>query len=820
MLGISLTYNEIKLSINGIASSNENKLIEDISIDSRTVLIPEKTAFFCIKGKHHDAHDYINLLYAKGVRCFIVNQIPKDISILKNTYFIQVENSITALQDLARYYRQKFSFTSIGLTGSNGKTIVKEWLYQLLKADFSICRSPKSYNSQVGVPLSVLLLKPENELGIFEAGISLRNEMQNLNKIIAPKIGILTNIGESHQENFNSIQEKILEKIKLFKGCDTLIYSKDFIEIDKLVKQDFKGKIFTWSRNFKADLIIKKTQINTSYSVLSLIYKNSEFNIKIPFRDSASIENCTTCIAFMLLMNYDINTIKNRIANLFSIPMRLEIKDGIYDSLIINDFYNSDLNSVNIAIDLLNQQAKSKFKTLILSDIYETGLKAQELYKKVAELVKNKKIDNLIGVGNNITNFSKYFKSNSIFFKDTEELIQNINLLPIKDQAILIKGARKFEFEKISNLLQTKNHRTVLEVNLNAMIHNLNFFRGKLYPNTKTMVMVKAFSYGSGLSEIAGLLEYHGVDYLGVAIADEGAELRKKSITIPIIVMNPDIDSFNSIVENNLEPEIYSFYILKEFENYLKSRGIVNYPIHIKIDTGMHRLGFLDYEISQLISQLKSSNTFHIKSIFSHLAGSDSSDFDDFTNYQIDLFEKLSKQFISSFNYKIIRHILNTSGIIRANKFQFDMVRLGIGLYGVCDTCNDKLENVTTLKTSISQIKIVKKEDTIGYSRKGKINQDTKIAILPIGYADGLSRSLSNKVGKVYINGNLVPIIGNICMDMCMIDISNIEAQEGDKVIVFGKENPVWRLSELTNTIPYEILTGVSQRVKRIYLHE
>ncbi|RUT78489.1 bifunctional UDP-N-acetylmuramoyl-tripeptide:D-alanyl-D-alanine ligase/alanine racemase [Ancylomarina longa] len=819
------TIKFISQILTGSLIGNPNLKIHSLSIDSRSLIIPNEALFFALQGERHDGHSHIIELYEKGVRAYVVSN--KD-SILPDeefgdAAFILVDNTLTALQSLAQYHRNRFSYPVLGITGSNGKTIVKEWLYQLLCENYSVVRSPKSYNSQIGVPLSIWNMAEESNMAIIEAGISKPNEMQHLAKIIQPSIGLFTHLGDAHRENFASDKQKLEEKIKLFDSCNWIAYCVD----EELVHQELYKKFGTekrlvcWSRKENANLRILTEISENKRTKLKGIYYECIKEIEIPFTDKASIDNAILCWLFLLLLEVDDSEIKRRFSNLEPVAMRMEIKEGIGESTIINDYYNSDLGSLEIALNLMNQQKTDKKKTLILSDIYQTGYSPKKLYREVSKILKQKKVDRIIGIGEGIASQSELFSLEKSFYRTTDIFLSDLNRNEFKNEIILIKGSRSFHFERISNALQYKAHRTVLEVNLNAMVYNLNYFRSLLKPSTKIVVMVKAFSYGSGSTEIANLLQYHRVDYLAVAIADEGVELRNAGITIPIIVMNPEIHSFETIIEYQLEPEIYNISILQEFEKSLKRSGVKNYPIHIKLDTGMHRLGFMQHDLNDLILQLRKNDNFYIRSIFSHLAGADEEQHDIYTEKQIKSFISWCDIIRSNFNYPIDRHILNSAGIERFPDAQFEMVRLGIGLYGIGTFRHqENLMNVSSLKTSISQIKTISSSETIGYSRKGTLEKETAIGIIPIGYADGFNRRLSNGVGKVMINGKLCPIIGNICMDMSMVDLSDVSANEGDEVIIFGDDYPVTIISKQLDTISYEVLTTISRRVKRIYYQE
>lgn len=796
--------------------------------DSRKVVDPEHSLFFAIKGERHDGHKYIADLYAQGVRNFVISdesvaeQVPQ-------ANFILVMSPLLAMQQLAAWHRSKFSIPVIGVTGSNGKTIVKEWLYQLLREDFSIVRSPKSYNSQIGVPLSLWQMEDNHTLGIFEAGISQPDEMLKLGEMIRPTIGILTNIGTAHDENFTDLNAKIVEKLKLFVHAHQLVYCKDYTAVHELISAGgmltSHCNTFTWSRKSKADLQIGRIAKHEHDTEIQGIYKNQFIGIKIPFTDEASIENAIHCWALMLFLEIPFDHITKRIELLSPVAMRLEMKEGINNCSVINDSYNSDFGSLTIALDFMLQQKQHERRTLILSDILQSGKSEEVLYQQVADLLAQKKINRLIGIGEAIARQSNLFKLEKSFYPSTDEFLRDLNYSSFNDETILIKGARSFGFERISKSLQQKAHETVLEINLNAVVHNLNLYRSRLRPETKLMVMVKAFSYGSGSFEIANVMQFHRADYLAVAYADEGVELRKSGITLPIMVMNPEEQSFDAMINYQLEPDIYSFRILNHFTEALKRRGeanITRFPVHIELDTGMHRLGFDESDINEMIIRIKNNKYIKIATVFSHLVASDELEHDQFTRDQIARFNKISMTLQSHFNYPIIRHILNSSGILRFPEAQFEMVRLGIGLHGIAATANEQrqLQMVATLKTTISQLKTVSAGDTIGYSRRGVAQRDMLIATVGIGYADGLSRRLGNGVGKMLVNGQLAPIVGSICMDMTMLDVTGMDVREGMEVIVFGQENSIIEIAQQLGTIPYEVLTGISERVKRVYYHE
>ncbi len=813
------------LSAKLIGESENN--FSNILTDSRTSGFATQTLFVAIKGERHNGHIYIKELYQQGCRCFLVSEEHTYYNELKDASFLLVHDTLFALQQLAAYKRSLFKIPVVGITGSNGKTIVKEWLWQLLSADYNICKNPKSYNSQIGVPLSVWQLNEQINFALFEAGISLPGEMQKLEPIIKPTIGIITNIGSAHDENFTNYLQKTTEKLLLFKHCETLIYCKDYDAIENRLQQlSYKHlKQISWSALQEADLQIISQEEQKESTLLKALYYKKEIELNIPFTDKASIENCIHCWLFMLHLNYSNEVIQHRIAELEPLGMRLEMKQGVNNCTLINDSYSNDVHSLSIALDFLKQQKQHEHKVVILSDILQSGKNTQELYKEVNALLEGKNVSELIGIGKDISSQQNTFSIKKTFYATTQDFIDasKNGSVSFHNAIILIKGARSFSFEHVHKLLQQKSHDTVLEINLNNLIHNLNYYRSKLKPGTGIMPMVKAFSYGSGSFEIANALQHTHVNYFAVAYADEGVELRKNGITTPIMVMNPELQSLDQLIQYNLEPEVFSFSLLEQLAKNISShKTISSFPIHLKLDTGMHRLGFEEKDINVLIEKLKQYSFLRVKSIFSHLVASDDKALDEFTHQQINLFDKLSKQITDTLNYSVLRHICNSGGISRFPEAHFDMVRLGIGLYGVGinDTEQKQLLNVSSLKTTISQIKHLQAGDTVGYNRKGKITKPTTIATVPIGYADGLNRKLGNGAGHLYVQNKPTFIIGNVCMDMCMIDITGIDAKEGDEVIVFNSAETLQQLANTLGTISYEILTSVSARVKRVYLQE
>lgn len=812
---------EISNSLNIKRIGNRPANIDWVLTDSRSLCFAEESLFFALKTKRNDGHKYIPELYERGVRNFVVSELPGDLGNYDDANFLMMDSPLRGLQKLAEKHRMKFNVPVIGITGSNGKTVVKEWLYQLLSPEKIITRSPRSYNSQIGVPLSTWLMNEKTELGIFEAGISEMGEMEVLQSIIRPTIGILTNIGGAHQENFYSLHDKCLEKLYLFKDCDVVVYDGDNELINNCVSKTLFGpREIAWSRkDNERPLYIESVQKGTKTTTVHYRYLGMLNEYTIPFIDDASIENSLHCLAVALYMMLPAEKIKERMALLEPVAMRLEVKEGKNGCTLINDSYNSDLASLDIALNFMSRRSedKERKRTLILSDILETGQSSKLLYRQVADLVHTHGVDKIIGVGEEIMSASSRFEIEKYFFHTTEEFLASDQLLNIQDEVVLIKGSRNFHFDTITEYLELKVHETILEINLNALVDNLNYYRSKLKPETKLVCMVKASAYGAGSYEIAKTLQDHRVDYLAVAVADEGSELRKAGITSSIIIMNPEMTAFKTMFDYKLEPEVYNFNLLNELIKAAEKEGVSNFPIHIKLDTGMHRLGFAPSDIPELIRRLKRQTSVVPRSVFSHLVGSDSTQFDAFTRHQIEVFEKASLELQTAFSHKILRHICNTAGIERYPGAQFDMVRLGIGLYGVNPYTNQMLHNISTLKTTILQIRNVPMEDSVGYSRKGRLNRDSRIAAIPIGYADGLNRHLGN--GKAYcmVNGQKAYYVGNICMDVCMIDVTDIDCKEGDHAIIFGDDLPVTVLAEILGTIPYEVLTSISNRVKRVY---
>jgi alanine racemase len=826
---MSYTIEEIQTVIQGELVMHEHNasVIEHLLIDSRKVISPESSLFFAIQTDRNDGHNYLKDVYDLGVRNFIIHKKASIsvslVSSLKGSNILAVGNSLTAIQQLTTWHRKHHTIPVVGITGSNGKTIVKEWLYQLLKDDLHIARNPKSYNSQVGVPLSVWQLNAQHDIGIFEAGISKPNEMANLVTMIEPNVGIFTTLGNAHEEGFTDKEQKINEKFKLFESVEILIACEDQpIVAQKLVsfKQQFSNiKLFTWSlTNAQASAFFQIVKQGNHTSIQSRIGSRM-LSIRIPFTDEASIENACTCFAFLLCLQRASTNVLSRFEELQAVEMRMQLKEAINNSMVINDSYNSDLDSLKIALDFVEQQSAGYKRTLIVSDILESGKNLTDLYSEVAKLIKQKGIQKLIGIGKHISAHHFLFDSQAVFFSTTNEFVEQFSAVDYNTEIVLLKGARKFGFEKISALFEKRVHETVMEINLNALVNNLNVYRSKIQPGVKLMAMVKAFSYGAGSFEIAKVLEFNRVDYLTVAYADEGVTLRKAGIKLPVMVMNPEANSFDTILQYNLEPEMYNFYILEKLIQACDGEEV---SIHIEVDSGMKRLGFDEAHIDKLINTIKLYPNIRIKSVFTHLAASDEKKHDEYTHQQIVSYKRMADTICAAFEYPIIKHVLNSGGIARFPNAQFDMVRLGIGLYGIdpATVMQKQLQAIGTLKTIVSQVRIVKKYETIGYSRKGVLNKDSLIATVAIGYADGLNRRLGNGKGYMMVNGNRVPTIGSICMDMTMLDVTGLQVKEGDEVIVFGNEIELNDVANKVGTIPYEILTSISQRVKRVYYYE
>ena len=801
--------------------------------DSRSLCFPEETLFFALKSTRNDGHRYIEDLYRRGVRNFVVEAkgiaeyCPNgSVTTMADANFLIVPSPLAALQRLAERHRDEFNIPIVGITGSNGKTMVKEWLYQLLLPSQKIVRSPRSYNSQIGVPLSVWLLNEQTEIGIFEAGISQPGEMMALRDIIQPTIGVLTSLGSAHQENFRSMEEKCLEKLELMHDTEAMVYCSDNDIVSRCIRRmQYKGEKIAWSQcDEQVALFVKRIENKGQSARITYIWQGEENTYSIPFIDEASIEDTITCAAVALRLGLTPGQLADRMPKLEPVAMRLEVKEGQRGCLLINDSYNSDINSLDIALDFMQRResAGSLTKTLILSDIFQTGTASDKLYAQVSDLAVKRGINKFIGIGPELSAQADRIQiADKQFFADVNHFLSSDAFAALHHEMILLKGARPFGFDQITEQLEQKVHETILEVNLNAVVENLNYYRSFLKPETKMVCMIKADGYGAGAVEIARTLQDHRVDYLAVAVADEGVTLRKAGITANIMIMNPEMTAFKTMFDYDLEPEVYSFRLLDALIKAARKEGITGWPVHIKLDTGMHRLGFDPVDdMDELIDRLKHQNAVIPRSVFSHFVGSDSDDFDAFSAQQFALFEEGSSKLQSAFSHKILRHIDNSAGIEHFPERQLDMCRLGLGLYGIDSRDNRILNTVSTLKTTILQMHHVPAGETVGYSRKGKLDRDSVIAAIPIGYADGLNRHLGNRHGYCLVNGQKAEYVGNICMDVAMIDVTDIPCQEGDQVEIFGEHLPVTVLSDAIDTIPYEVLTGVSNRVKRVYFQD
>lgn len=798
-----------------------------ILTDSRSLCFPEETLFFALQTNRNDGHKYIPELYQRGVRNFVVTDVPTDrAETYPDANFLKVSNTLKALQRLAERHRDEFDIPVVGITGSNGKTMVKEWLYQLLSPEMFVTRSPRSYNSQIGVPLSVWLMDEHTQVGVFEAGISKPGEMAALRAIIRPTIAVLTNLGTAHQENFSSMEAKCREKLVLFHDARTVVYDADDAIVRRIVSEtDIQGETIAWSRRDKnAAFYVSEVKKEDAMSVVSYIYKGVTGRYSLPFIDAASVSNSIICAVVALQLGLSRDALDRRMRLLEPVAMRLEVKEGQHGCTLINDSYNSDINSLDIALDFMNRRPdhKGRRHTLVLSDIYQSGKASRELYKEVSDLALKRDVEKFIGIGPQLCAQAEEIQlPEKFFFHTVDQFIHSEVFRSLHNEVILLKGARKFGFDQVTELLVKKVHETILEVNLNNVVENLNHYRSFLKPTTKLVCMIKADAYGSGSVEIAKTLQDHRVDYLAVAVADEGVTLRRNGITANVMIMNPEMTAFKTMFDYDLEPEVYSFRLLEALIRAAEKEGITDYPVHVKLDTGMHRLGFdPTADMKRLIDRLKHQNAIIPRSVFSHFVGSDSDAFDDFSARQFALFDAGSKQLQAAFSHKILRHMDNSAGIEHFPERQMDMCRLGLGLYGVDPRTNAMLQNVSTLKTTILQMHCVKAGETVGYSRKGVIEHDSLIAAIPIGYADGLDRRLGNRRCYCLVNGKKAPYVGNICMDVAMIDVTGIDCREGDSVEIFGDHLPVTVLSDVLETIPYEVLTGVSTRVKRVYFQD
>ena len=821
--GMKIFSSDIARIVKGSLYGPGNLPVTDLVTDSRHFIFTEGIVFFAISGKNHNGHHFIDSLYDKGVRIFIVEQLPDEPEKYKNAAFILTTDTIQALQLLAADRRRNFKNTVIAVTGSAGKTVVKEWLADILGIIAAVIRSPRSYNSQVGVPLSVWKLQEKYRYGIFEAGISLPGEMEKLRKVIDPDIGIITNIGDAHRENFPDDRTKASEKLKLFINCSLIIYCRDHELIHDLIQENsdlINKKLADWSfEKSDATIFVRKSPLKGDSTSLHLNFRGIENYFEIPFSDRASVENAISVACACLAIGIDPEIIAKGLRELVSVAMRMEVKKGINNCQLIEDYYNSDPGSLGMALEYLKSK-NSKNNTLILSDFVQTGRDEEELYSEVAAIVKNTGIDRFIGIGNGLERNSSLFRPGSKFFHSTDDFVNNFNGNDFKNETVLLKGARIYEFEKIGKLLEQQIHQTVLEINLDAIAHNINEFRRFLNPGTRIMAMVKAFAYGAGPTEIAALLEYHRVSYLAVAYSDEGVELRNSGVTMPVMVMNPDPYSADILIKYNLEPEIFSFSSLESFIEAASKHGLIHYPVHIKIDTGMHRLGFMPEDLNELAERIKSTEVIKIQSVFSHLAASENPAFDEFSRNQVKVFLEGVRILREVTGYDFMRHILNSSGIVRMPQYQFEMVRPGIGIYGVGNFEGLTMKTAGRFKTRISQVKRIPAGEPVGYGYADVSVRERYIAILPVGYADGLNRKLGNGNGCLYIKGTRVPTAGNICMDMCMADVTGLNAVAGDEAEIFGEHITIEEIAQKCDTIAYEILTSIPVRVKRIFFRD
>ncbi len=818
---------EISEIVSGKLTGPDNIPVSRYFIDSRkATLISGESLFIALEGQRTDGHNFIVSLYNSGIRAFIVSKtyMPGQVADLcPDAAFIATDNTLAALQKLAANKRKRFKGTVIAITGSNGKTIVKEWFSDILGKVSAVLRSPRSYNSQTGVPLSVINLDNSYEYGVFEAGMSMPGEIEKLERIICPDIAVFTNIGEAHQENFKDIESKIKEKLVLFENSKTIIYSPGYGEIDRLIKSDkvlSSKRLFTWTfDNINADVCFRIVSDTGGKVILNVLYRNADFRLALPYSDSASVENAAIVITMLLSIGVSEKIIVGNLEQIKPVEMRMEQKEGINGCTLIEDYYNSDPAALGIALDYLKEMTGRK-KRVIISDFVQHRRGQSNIYSEVASMIKKSGVNNTICIGEDIFKAKSSFEKGTLFFRTTEDMLQWYSPLMFRNELILLKGARKFEFEKISSLLVLKAHITTLEINLKNLHDNLNTFRSMLSPGTMTMAMVKAFAYGGGPGQISEWLVRCGIDFLAVAYIDEGKQLREAGISTRIVVMNPDPSSLKVVIDEDLEPEIFSLELLEKFIGELRCQGVKDYPVHIKIDSGMHRLGFMERDIPALLEILKSESRVRVASVFSHLAASEDPSLDAETRKQARRYLDICSRIEDQLGYGFIKHILNSAGIIRFPEYHFDMVRLGIGLYGAVPADMKNSKNVLSFRSSVSQVKTVKAGEGVGYGLTDSSDKDREIAIIPIGYADGLNRMMGNGNGRVYIKSSYVPIVGRICMDMFMADVSDLGVVAGDSVEIFGDRISVYELAERCNTIPYEIITSIPPRVKRIYLYE
>ncbi len=796
--------------------------VKQLLYDSRQLYTAHEVLFIALVGKNHDGHRFIPELAQKGVRNFCVSQSPENI--IDGCNYLVVEDTLRALQELAKSIRALSEARIVSITGSNGKTTVKSWLTQILRNNFRVCSTPKSYNSQIGVPLSVWELDSKDEIGVFEAGISRPDEMLRLQEILQPEIGIFTNLGSAHDEFFHSKEQKLAEKLRLFENAKFLVYQKSHSQLSSAIEKfaaSHNVRLWSWSyKDSAADLLIKEWRNQGDWCIGFAVYHGRKLTLKAPFTDNASLENLAHCWLLALKLGMNEGEIQTVVSDLSPVAMRLEMKSGLNNSLLINDTYNADLESLSVALNFQKNHSGNAERILIISEMLQTGLSAGELNQKMGSIINGFNLQRVIGIGSELKAELLALRAPVDLYRTTEDFMDDIFRYQFAGKSILIKGARHYKLEKLIQRLESKTHDTVLNIHLDRMVNNLNYFRAKLNADTKLMAMVKAFSYGSGTVEIAKLMEFHKVDYLGVAYADEGIVLRKAGIKIPIMVMNPELDTYSDLIAYELEPEIFNLNRLKLFASAVREKGFnKGFPIHIKLETGMNRLGFSPHELPALLKELSGMPELKVKSVFSHLAASDDLSERDFTLKQITTFKEMCETLKAELGYRFMAHICNSGGVSNYPEAQLDMIRLGIGLYGITSNKTDSgfLQPVNELYASVSQVKHVEAGDTVGYGRSYIAKEAKDIAVISIGYADGFRRSLSNGIGQVFIGNHAFPVIGRVCMDMMMVDITGSEVKEGDRVEIFGPNISIHDLARRMDTIPYEVLTGIGQRVKRVY---
>ncbi len=829
-MNYSITEIANVLEVTGGQIIDEDAIVSQLLTDSRSLTAPEETIFFALRTANDDGHNYIPDLFDKGVRNFVVASDYYALPECTGANYLAVESPLDALQALATFHRRRFrELPVIGITGSRGKTTVKEWLYQLLKDDYRIVRSPRSYNSQIGVPLSLWDIDNNTDLAIIEAGISTTGEMDNLQAMIRPTIGIITNLGSEHNDGFSSMEQKAQEKAKILFNCECIVYCADdplvTHTIAPLVESDVALGM-SWSRNHcDAPLQVDGADRDERSTTLHYTYNDEPGSVTIPFTADRDLDNAITCLAVLLHLGIGSDAIAERMAALTPVGTRLNVIEGVNNCTVIVDSYTSDYNSLTPALNFMTRRAGNRPSTVILSDLGTESYSGDELYIRVSELLKTKRVNRLIGIGKEMCRYRQYFEGMPMarFFHDTQEFINDVAKGDFEDETVLIKGDPSYGFSQIIDLLEAKQHITVMEVDLNALAHNFKFFKSLIKPGTKTIGMVKASGYGAGSYEIAKTLQDCGCDYLAVAVHDEGVDLRKASITMPIIVLNPNGVNYKAMFQYKLEPELYNLDMGRELIKEGRKYGVKDFPVHIKIDSGMHRLGFTREQLPALIEMLRQQDVIKPASVFTHLAVADEPDQDAYTQAQFDYYDECSHELQQAFDHQILRHVLNTSGIVRFPERQYDMVRIGIGLYGIrtlFDGSEDVLKPVSALRSIIISIKEWPAGTTIGYGRHGLLARDSRIATVNIGYADGFDRHFGNGRVSMWVGGKLCPTVGNVCMDAVMIDVTDVPCKVGDTVEIFGEHVPVEQLSEARGTIPYEILTSVSPRVKRVYYRE